>query len=91
MTGDDAGVVGARSNVVGAVADAGKAVVDADWIYASSVVMAMKLSELVVQVIWPMVNMRPFDVAMEPGMMTILFVWRAVRTPPTWRATVDKI
>jgi hypothetical protein len=28
----------------------------------------------VVQVIWPMVNVRPFGVAMEPGMMTILFV-----------------
>ena len=48
--------------------------------------MAMKLSELVVQVIWPVVNVRPFGVAMEPGMMTILFVWGAVRTPPTWLA-----
>ena len=60
--------------MVGAVADAGDAVVDADRIRASSVVMAMKLSEPVVQVIWPMVNVRPFGVAMEPGMMTILFV-----------------
>ena len=91
MAEDDAGVAGARSNVVGAVADAGEAVVDTDWIYASSVIMAMKLSEPVVQVIWPMVNVRPFGVAMEPGMMTILFVWGAVRTPPTWRATVDEI
>ena len=53
--------------------------------------MAMKSSEPVVQVIWPMVNVRPFVVAMEPGTKTILFVWRAVRTPPTWRATVDEI
>ena len=83
MAEDDAGVAGACSKVVGAVADAGEAVVDAGWIYAPSVVMAMKLSELVVQVIWPMVNVRPFGVAMEPGMMTILFVWGAVRTPPT--------
>ena len=60
--------------MVGAIADAGEAVVDADWICASSVVMAMKLSEPVVQVTWPMVNMRPFGVAMEPEMMTILFV-----------------
>ena len=74
MAEDNAGVDGAGSNVVGAIADAGEAVVDADWIYASSVVMAMKLSEPVVQVIWPMVNMRLFGVAMEPGMMTILFV-----------------
>ena len=48
---DDAGVARARSKVVGAVADAGEAVVDVDWIYASSVVMAMKLSKPVVQVI----------------------------------------
>ena len=81
MAEDNVGVAGARSNVVGAIADAGEAVVDADWIYASSVVMAMRLSEPVVQVIWPMVNVRPFGIAMEPGMMTILFVWRAVRTP----------
>ena len=51
MAEDDAGVAEARSNVVGAVADAGEAVVNADWIYASSMVMAMKLSEPVVQVI----------------------------------------
>ena len=74
--------------MVGAIADADEAVVDADWIRASPVVMAMKLSE---PVIWPMVNVRPFGVAMELGMMTILFVWRAVHTPPTWRATVDEI
>ena len=91
MAEDDAGVAGARSNVVGAVADAGEAVVDADWICTSSMVMAMKLSEPVVQVIWPMVNVRPFGIAMEPGMMTILFVWGAVRTPPTWCTTVDEI
>ena len=91
MAEGDAGVVGAVSIVVGAVADVGEAVVDADWIHASSGVMAMKLSEPVVQVIWPTVNMRLFGVAMEPEMMTILFSWRAVRTPPTWRATVDEI
>ena len=81
----------ARSNVVRAIANAGEVVVDVDWTRASYVVMAMKLSVLVVQVIWPMVNMRPFGVAMEPGMMPILFVWRAVRTCPTWRTTVDEI
>ena len=46
-------------------------------------VMAMKSSEPVVHVIWLMVNVRPFGIAIEPGMMTILFVWRIVRTPPT--------
>ena len=54
-------------------------------------VMTMKPSEPVVQVIWPTVNVRPFGVAMEPEVMTVLFAWRAVRTPPTWRATVDEI
>jgi len=88
---DDAGAAGARSNVVEAVADASEAVVDADRICSSSVVMAMRLSEPVVQVIWPTVNVRPFGVAMDPGMMTILFFWEAIRTPPTWRATVDEI
>ena len=53
--------------------------------------MAMKSSEPVVQVIWPTVNVRPFGVAIEPEMMTILFAWRAVRTPRTWHATVDEI
>ena len=42
---DDAGVAGAGSNMVGAIVDAGEVVVDVDWICASSVVMAMKLSE----------------------------------------------
>ena len=48
MAEDDAGVAEARSNVVGAVANVGEAVVDADWIRASSVVMAMKSLEPVV-------------------------------------------
>ena len=91
MAEDDAGVARARSNMVGAVADAGEVVVDADWIRASSMVMAMKLSEPVVQVIWPMVNVRPFGVAMEPRMIIILFVWGVVRTPSTWHATIDEI
>ena len=60
--------------MVGAIADAGEAVVDTDWICASSMVMAMKLLEPAVQVIWPMVNVRTFGVAMELGMVTILFV-----------------
>ena len=51
----------------------------------------MKSLEPVVQVIWPTVNLRPFGVAMEVETMTILFAWRAVCTPPTWRATVDEI
>ena len=62
MVGARSIVVRAVPIVVGAIADAGEAVV-----------MAMKSSEPVVQVIWPMVNVRPFGVAMEPEMMTILF------------------
>ena len=53
--------------------------------------MAMKSSEPVVQVIWTTVNVRPFGVAMEPEMMTILFAWKAIRTLPTWRTTIDEI
>ena len=84
-------VVGAVFTVVGAVADAGEVVIGAGWIHASSVALAMKSSAPVVQVIWPTVNVRPFGVATELGMMIILFAWRAVRTPPTWRAIVDEI
>jgi len=37
-----------------------------------------------------MVNVKPPAMAAKSGMMAILFVWEAVRTPHTWRATVDK-
>jgi hypothetical protein len=35
----------------------------------------------VVQVIWPMVNVRLSATAVELGMMTIWFAWEAIRTP----------
>jgi hypothetical protein len=63
-------VVGPIASVVGAVAD--EDVVDADQIYSSSVVVAMKLLTPVVQVIWLTVNERPSAMATESGMMTIL-------------------
>jgi hypothetical protein len=44
----------------------------------------------VVQVIWLTVNERSSTTAAESGMMTILLAWEAVRTAPTWRATVDE-
>ena len=66
------------------------AIVAADWIWFSSKAMAIMPPARVVQVIWLTVNMRPSATAAEAGMMTILFVWRAVRTPPTWRPTVDE-
>jgi hypothetical protein len=65
-----AGVVGAIASVVKAVAD--EDVVDANRIYASSVVVAVKLLTTVVQVIWPTMNERPSATAAELGMMTIL-------------------
>jgi len=61
-----------------------------DWIWVSSGVVVMKPSPRVVHVIWPTVNVRPSATAAEAGTMTILFVRRAVRTPPTWRATIDE-
>jgi hypothetical protein len=81
-------MVGAVASVVGAIAD--EDVVDADRIYASSVAVALKLLTSVVQVIWQTVNERPSATVAESGMMTILLAWEAVRTPPTWRATVDE-
>jgi len=83
MVGDVAGVVGVVVSVVGAAADVDEEVIGADRIYASTMVVAVKLSK-------PTTNVKPCTTATKLGMMTILFVWRAVRTPPTWRATVDE-
>jgi hypothetical protein len=44
----------------------------------------------VVQVTWPTVNERQSATVVESGMMTILLAWEAVRTPPTWRVTIDE-
>jgi uncharacterized membrane protein len=89
VVGAIAGVVEAVTSMVGAVTD--EDVVDADRIYASSVVVAVKLLTPVVQVIWSTMNERPSATAAESGMMTILLAWEAVRTPLTWRTTVDEI
>ena len=83
MVGDVAGVVGVVASVVEAAADVDEEVVGADRIYTSSVVMAVKLLKLTV-------NVKSPAMAAKSGMMAILFVGRAVRTPPTWRATVDE-
>jgi hypothetical protein len=88
VVGAVAGVVGAIASVVRTVAD--EDVVDADRICASSVAATVKLLTPVVQVILPTVNERSSATAVESGMMTILLVWEVVRTPPTWRATVDE-
>jgi hypothetical protein len=89
VVGAVAVVVRAVASVVGAVAD--EDAVDVDRICASSVAVAVKLLTPVVQVIWPMVNERPSATGAESGMMTILLAWEAIRTPPTWRATVAEI
>jgi hypothetical protein len=71
VVGDDAGAGGVGASVV--VVDAGvEKVVDADRICTSSMVVTTKSLEPVVQVIWPIVNVRPAAVAMESGKMTIL-------------------
>jgi len=69
--------------VIGAATDVDEEVIGADRIYASSMVMVVKLLKLTVNVKSPVM-------AARSGMMAILFVRRAVRTPPTWRATVDE-
>jgi len=51
VVGDVGGVLGAVANVVGAAADVDKEVIGADHIYASSVIVAVKLLKPVVQVI----------------------------------------
>jgi len=61
---------------------------DRIWIPSKTVVV--RPPPRVVHVIWPTVNVRPSGMAAEAGTMTILFAGKAVRTPPTWRATVDE-
>jgi len=76
MVEDVAGVVGVVASVVGATADVDEEVIGADQIYTSSVDVAVKLLKLTV-------NVKPPAMAAKSGMMAILFVWEAVRTPPT--------
>ena len=83
MVGNVAGVVEVVASVVGVATDVDEEVIGVDRIYASSVVVAVKLLKLTVTVKSP-------AMAAKSGMMAILFVGRAVRTPPTWRATVDE-
>jgi hypothetical protein len=88
VVGAVVGVVRAVVSVIRAIAD--EDVVDVDWICASSMVVVVKLLMLVVQVIWPTMNVRPSATAMELRMMTILLAWEVVRTPPAWHATLDE-
>ena len=90
MVVDVAGVVGAIASVVGATADVDEEVIGADQICASSMVVVVKLMKPVVQVIWSMMNVMLPATAAELGMMAIWFTWEAIRTPSTWRATVDE-
>ena len=83
MVGNVAGVVEVVASVVGVATDVDEEVIGADRIYATSVVVAVKLLKLTV-------NVKSSAMAAESRMMAILFVGRAVRTPPTWRATVDE-
>ena len=76
MVEDVAGVVGVVASVVGATANVDEEVIGADRIYTSSVDVAVKLLKLTV-------NVKPPAMAAKSGMMAILFVWEAVRTPPT--------
>ena len=83
MVGNVAGVVGVVASVVGVATDVDEEVIGADRIYASSVVVAVKLLKLTVNVKSPTMDAKS-------GMMAILFIGRAVRTPSTWRVTVDE-
>ena len=83
MVGNVAGVVGVVASVVGLATDVDEEVIGTDRIYASSMVVAVKLLKLTV-------NVKSPAMAAKSGIMAILFVGRAVRIPPTWRATVDE-
>ena len=76
-------MLGASIHVVGTGAAA-------DWIWVPSETVVVRPPPFVVHVIWPTVNMRPSGTAAEAGTITILFAGEVVRTPPTWRATVDE-
>jgi hypothetical protein len=63
-------MVGGIARVVGAVVDAGEKIIGADWICATSMVMAVKP---VVLVIWPTMNMRLSALTVKSRIMTIWF------------------
>jgi hypothetical protein len=57
--------------VAGTDADIGEIVVDVGRTCTSSMVVVWELLTLVIQVIWPMMNVRLVAMAAEVGMMTI--------------------
>ena len=69
MVGDIVRVMVIVADVVGVVAK-----VVADWIWVSFEVVVTRPPVPVIQVIWPMVIMRPSAMDAEVGVMTILFV-----------------
>jgi hypothetical protein len=70
MVDEGAGAGRAGASVVIVNASVGE-VVDADRIRTFSMAVMTKSLEPVVQVIWPIVKVRPATVAMESGKMTI--------------------
>ena len=75
MVGDVAGVVRVVASVVGAAADIDEEVIGADRIYASSVVVAVKLLKMTV-------NVKPHAMAAKSEMMAILFVLESYMHTP---------
>jgi len=64
------------ADVVGTIASVVEEVIKTGWIRASSMVVVTKLLK-------PVVNVKLPAMAVKSGMMAILFVWRAIRTPST--------
>jgi hypothetical protein len=81
-------VVGAIAGVVGAIAD--DDVVDTNRIYASSVVVAVKLLTPVVQVILPTMNERTIRLGHGVGDDDHLARLGSCTHTPTWHATIDE-
>ena len=74
MVGDVAGVVGVVASVVGATADVNEEVIGTDQIYTSSMVVAVKLLKLTM-------NVKPLAMAAKSRMMAILFVCERASRP----------
>jgi len=74
VVGNIAGVVGVIASVVGVATDVDEEVIGADRIYASSVVVAVKLLKLTV-------NVKSPAMAAKSEMMAILFVESCTHTP----------
>ena len=77
------------ANVVWATTDVVEGGIDIDWICVSFMIVTVKPTEPVVQVICPTVNVRPPTTNVEAGMMTILFSSKKLYAHPLPRVPLS--